>query len=187
MKGIAAFFAALLVAAPVFAKTKVPEPELMKGLTDLAVCMQINFGGINKLSEIIQTLASSDLNLLEDERHTLQKALADHNNLKVFLGAESFMGAAIVSHLVEDYGRSMDELNAALKEAVEATHDEMEDLLKDTKEYDEFNNLFIPKLNRCTTVIEQVGNLVGKLKEEKDSDKPIEKGKDATISIPFNS
>lgn len=187
MKGIAAFLAALLLAAPVFAKTKVPEAELMKGLIDLSVCMQTNLGAINKLGQIIQSMASSDTNLLEDERHNLEKAMADHNNLKVFLGAESFMGAAIVSHLVDDYAHTLDDLNVSLKEVVHTTHEEMDDLLKDVKDYDEFNVLFIPKLNHCTTVIEQIGNLIDQLKEEKSPDKPLEKEKGATILVPFNS
>lgn len=179
MKTLAFLAAAFLFAQPAFAEPKVSEAELMKNLTDLSVCMQINFGGMNKLGEIIrEMIAGGDKSLLEDERHTLEKAMADHNNFQVFLGAESFMGAALVNHLMDDYGHTMDDLNTKLKDTVETTYAEMETLFKDVKEYDEFNNVFIPKLNHCTTVIQQLGDVLEQLK---DSDKPLEKGKDASI------
>jgi hypothetical protein len=72
---------------------------------------------------------------------------------------------------MEDYDHTVEGLNTALKPFVEGTDNNMTELLKDITEFDEFNRVFVPKMDMCATTVENIGKEAENMQKQLETKK----------------
>lgn len=154
--------ALIAVAQPVQAQEmklldKVPEEYLMKILSTVAVCIRADVNGSIKLLKIVKSMREDNPNMAEDDTKIIGSAISDINNINHVMEAETTIGVAVANTLMETYHHSEENLEAIIDPIAKSSDDGMEDLLKDVKTYEEFTNIFVPKMNKCSDMLHQMG------------------------------
>lgn len=167
MKILAPLVGLVLLAMPSILKaeeTKLPEEFLMTSVAKITTCLRAQAVGMVKLATMGKELQADEPGdtIAEDHKQTLLKIISTIEDLRDVMNMEKLVGRHMVGLLMTDYKHTADDLEKSLSPIATKTDESMKELLKDAKDLDEFNQVFIPKMNSCTEAMENIGKTAEK-------------------------
>lgn len=150
------------------AETPIPEDFLMMGVSKLTVCIRAENIALAKLNAIARQMKADEPGsfMAEDHKKTYLQVISAIENLGDITSMQKEMGKYLIMVLIQNHNYTLEDINKSMASIVSRTDTGMNELLKDVTEFDELNRLFVPKMEACTSNIEEMANQMKKYSQK---------------------